>query len=300
MRTYKLKHIDAFTDRAYTGNPAAVIMHAEGLSDEEMQKIAREINLSETAFVLPAKDDSYDLELRWMTPRTEVDLCGHATIAAFHALAEVKLYDLGQDGERELRVKTRRGILPVRVHQSEGKVRVTMGLPLPKFVPYKGHKFELCQAFAIPTELLDSSLPIWLSDNGYIYIPFVNREPLLKMKPSITDLKTLSQKYHITGFCAFTTDTKYETSAAHSRFFAPLLGIDEDPVTGSAQGPLAVYLYQNGRVTGEGRVPVTLEQGYEIDRGGRVWAELEVKNGEVCNLWISGYAVTVMNAEIYI
>lgn len=300
MRTYKLKQVDAFTDRAFTGNPAAVLMHAEGLTDEEMQKIAREMNLSETAFVLPPKDASHDLELRWMTPSAEVDLCGHATIAAFHALAEVKLYDLGENGERELRVRTRSGILPIRVRQEDGKVRVTMGLPLPTFTPYKGQKFELCQALSAPTELLDNTLPVWLSDLGYIFIPFVSREPLLKMKPSITELKNLSQKYRITGFCAFTTDTKYETSAAHSRFFAPMLGIDEDPVTGSAQGPLAVYLYQNGRVKGEGRIPVTLEQGYEMGRGGRVWAELDVKEGKVCALWISGYAVTVMNAEIYI
>ncbi|MCS7014234.1 MAG: PhzF family phenazine biosynthesis protein [Chloroherpetonaceae bacterium] len=300
MRTYKFKHIDAFTDRAYTGNPAAVIMHAEGLTDEEMHLLARELNLSETAFVIPPKDGSYDLELRWMTPTTEVDLCGHATVAAFHALAEVKLYDLGHEGERTLRVKTRSGILPIRVQQQNGTVRVTMGLPLPTFTPYKGQKFELCQAFSVPTELLDHSLPVWLANNGYIFIPFVNREPLLKMKPSFTDLRNLSQKHNITGFCVFTTDTKYATSAAHSRFFAPALGINEDPVTGSAQGPLAVYLYQNGRIKGEGRIPVTLEQGYEMGRGGRVWAEIEVENGAVQQLWISGYAVTVMNGELYI
>ncbi|MFN3386408.1 MAG: PhzF family phenazine biosynthesis protein [Candidatus Thermochlorobacter sp.] len=300
MRTYKLKHIDAFTDRAFTGNPAAVIMHAEGLSEEEMQKIAREMNLSETAFVLPPQDASHDLQLRWLTPQAEVDLCGHATIAAFHALAEAKFYDLGQDGEHALRVKTRSGILPIRVYQENGKVRVSMSLPLPNFVPYKGQKFELCQALSLPTELLDNTLPIWLSDLGYIFIPFVSREPLLKMKPSILDLKNLSQKYRINGFCTFTTDTKYETSAAHSRFFAPMLGVDEDPVTGSAQGALAVYLYQNGRVKGDGRIAVTLEQGYEMERGGRVWAELDVQEGKVCALWISGYAVTVMNAELYI
>jgi PhzF family phenazine biosynthesis protein len=120
------------------------------------------------------------------------------------------------------------------------------------------------------------------------------------MKPNFEALKNLSSKHGITGFCVFTIDTKYPTSAAHSRFFAPMLGINEDPVTGSAQGPLACYLFQNGHVRGEGKVPVTLEQGYEIGRGGRVWAELTIENGSVVELTISGYAVTIMDGQLYI
>jgi PhzF family phenazine biosynthesis protein len=90
MKAYTIKQVDAFTDRAFTGNPAAVLLNASGLSDEQLQLIAREMNLSETAFVFPATDSTHDLELRWFTPTKEVNLCGHATIATFHALAEEK------------------------------------------------------------------------------------------------------------------------------------------------------------------------------------------------------------------
>jgi PhzF family phenazine biosynthesis protein len=300
MRTYKFKKIDAFTDRAYTGNPAAVVMVADGLQDDEMQLIAREMNLSETAFLFSPTDKTYDLNLRWMTPAVEVDLCGHATIAAFHALAELGLYGLDAAGDHSFRVKTKSGVLPIHVYRDEKIIRVTMGLPVPTFEKYGGQKSDLCNAFSVPMELLDNSLPIWKANNGYVFIPFINREPLLKMKPDSEALKNLSAKHSVTAFCAFTTDTKYQTSAAHSRFFAPLWGVDEDPVTGSAQGPLACYLYQNGRVRGNGKIPVTLEQGYEIARGGRVWAELTVEGDNIVELTISGYAVTVMDGQLYI
>jgi trans-2,3-dihydro-3-hydroxyanthranilate isomerase len=105
----------------------------------------------------------------------------------------------------------------------------------------------------------------------------------------------------LTGICVFTTETKHPTSTAHSRFFAPAVGIDEDPVTGSAQGELACYLYAQKRVPdSDGTISVSLEQGYVINRGGRVWSELVAKNGKIQSVSISGYAITVMNGSLLV
>ncbi|MBC8042945.1 MAG: PhzF family phenazine biosynthesis protein [Rhizobacter sp.] len=304
MKKLKLKQIDAFTDRAFTGNPAAVILDADGLTDAEMQLIAREMNLSETAFVTKPKDDTHDLELRWLTPTSEVNLCGHATIATFHAMIEEGSHGLDKAGVHHFRVKTKSGVLGVEVDRSTEPSKIYFTLPVPEFREYKGQRFELCNALQISADLLDKTLPVWTSDQGYVFIPFINVDCLLKMKPSFEDLKNLAHRSKINGFCAFTTETKHPTSAAHSRFFAPMLGINEDPVTGSAQGPLACYLYQNKRVSsvagGTGKIQVTLEQGYEIGRGGRVWAELQVEGQKITSLRISGYAVTVMDGTLYV
>jgi trans-2,3-dihydro-3-hydroxyanthranilate isomerase len=300
MKTYSIKQVDAFTDRAYTGNPASVVMNAEGLSDEQMQLIAREMNNPETAFVIPSKSTDYDFELRWMTPTQEVNLCGHATIGAFHALTEEKMYGLGKNGNTTFRVKTKSGILPLTVQKTDEHTKIIFGLPLPTFEKYSGQTADLFAALGVPIEQHDNNFPMWISNNRYIFIPFVNREPLLKMKPDFHSLKQLSMRRNIIGFCAFTTETKYDTSKAHSRFFAPAVGIDEDPVTGTAQGALACYLYQNKRVQGEGLIPVTLEQGYQINRGGRVWAELDVKKSAIEAVRIGGYAVTILDGKIYV
>ncbi len=301
MNSYIVKHVDAFTDRAFTGNPAAVLINASGLSDEQMQLIAREMNLSETAFVLPATDSTHDLELRWLTPTKEVNLCGHATIATFHALAEEKMFGLEENSNKQFRVKTRSGVLPVSVEWRDKKVMVKFGIPVPTFEKFDGQIADLFNTLSVPTEQLDKSLPVLISSSRYLYLPFINREPLLKMSPDFQMLKQLLLRRDLTGVCVFTTETKHPTSAAHSRFFAPAVGIDEDPVTGSAQGELACYLFKQNRLPqSDGVVSVALEQGYVINRGGRVWSELVIKNGVIESVSISGYAVTVMNGQLFV
>jgi trans-2,3-dihydro-3-hydroxyanthranilate isomerase len=306
MRKLRIKHIDAFTDRPYTGNPAAVIMEADGLTDAEMQRIAREMNLSETAFIFKPKDSSYDLEVRWMTPTVEVNLCGHATIASFHALMEEGLYGLDKKDDKLFRLKTKSGILPVKIeHQTVATTEthnptIRFGLPLPKFKEYHGQKFDLCNALSVSMELLDKKLPIWVTETGTAFIPFATLASITKLKPNFKDLFHLAARLKLTGYCVFSTETKHPSSSAHARYFTPTHGIDEDPVTGSAQGQLACYLYLNGIVKGEGTFNITLEQGYAIDRGGRVWAELKTVEKQITSLTIGGYAITILNGEIMI
>ena len=94
MKSHRIKHVDAFTTEQFSGNPAGVVLDARELNEKAMQNVARELNLSETAFILPPTVKSADIQIRWFTPAAEVPLCGHATIASFHALAESGMYGM--------------------------------------------------------------------------------------------------------------------------------------------------------------------------------------------------------------
>lgn len=132
MTTYKIKQIDAFTNRAFGGNPAGVVMSADGLKDGEMQNIAKEMNLSETAFIL--KSNKADFRIRWFTPKKEVLFCGHATVASLHALAEEGMFGMSSNGIFDLKTETMVGIITVKVEKSEKSIQVFLSSPKINFI----------------------------------------------------------------------------------------------------------------------------------------------------------------------
>lgn len=292
-----IKQVDAFTDTPLQGNPAAVVLHAEGLTDAMMQGIAQEMALSETAFLLPPTATGADLRLRWFTPANEVALCGHATVATFHAVAEERLHGTGEQARRNFRVETRSGILPVAVHKETSGTTVHFGLPVPNFRPGYQHRDAVLSMLKLNGRELDPVLPILL--DAYLYVPVIDRRVLFAVNPDYTALDAFQRRHKIGGICLFTTDTVDRESAVHSRFFCPAEGINEDPVTGSANGPLGAYLYEQGLVKPQGdRVSLTGEQGDAIGRKGRVKITLEVAGGKVAKVEISGRAVTVFTTEM--
>jgi PhzF family phenazine biosynthesis protein len=292
-----IKQVDAFTDTPLQGNPAAVVLHAEGLTDAMMQGIAQEMALSETAFLLPPTATGADLRLRWFTPASEVALCGHATVATFHAVAEERLHGTGEQARRNFRVETRSGILPVAVHQEATGTTVHFGLPVPNFRQGYQHRDAVLSMLKLNGRELDPVLPILL--DAYLYVPVIDRRVLFAVNPDYTAVDAFQRRHKIGGICLFTTDTVDRESAVHSRFFCPAEGINEDPVTGSANGPLGAYLYEQGLVKPQGdRVSLTGEQGDAIGRKGRVKITLEVAGGKVAKVEISGRAVTVFTTEM--
>ncbi|MBI4419067.1 MAG: PhzF family phenazine biosynthesis protein, partial [Ignavibacteriales bacterium] len=133
MKRISIRHVNAFTTAAYSGNPAGVVPDARGLSEETMQLIARELAMSETAFVLPSTIKIAGLQIRWFTPATEVPLCGHATIAAFHTLAEEGMYGMRQNGTYRFAVQTKSGVLRVIVEKRTRGTTIEFQLPVPAF-----------------------------------------------------------------------------------------------------------------------------------------------------------------------
>jgi PhzF family phenazine biosynthesis protein len=305
MKTYHLKIVDAFTRMKFAGNPAGVVLDAEGLTDIQMQLIAREVNTPETAFILPATERDANLRIRWFSPLCEVPLCGHATIASFHALAEEGMEGMSTNGQHYFKLQTKSGILPIRVEKNFYDTSVEFELPLPKFQVKKKIPISLLHALSISTKELKKDMPV--VTDLYIYIP-VNRLAILeKIKPNYPALANELKKMKVNGVCLFSLDTKEENSSVHSRFFAPNYGIDEDPVTGSANGPLGCYLKKYVLPAGysvacrelsDGRLEFIGEQGDEIKRIGRVKIRVHCRKKDIENISIAGEAVTILNSII--
>lgn len=277
--------IDAFTKEAFKGNPAGVTF-SDNLSQNEMHLIAKEMNLSETAFLSYSKIANY--KLQWFTPAKEVNLCGHATIASLHFLFDKNMISSNQ----HITFETLSGI--INCSHKDGKY--FMQIPIPKLDGFDGCKEEILEAIGF--DAVDvSDLPFIILDNGYLFISVNSLDVLWKIKPDYKKLKELSNnKKEFFDIAVYTTETIENDSSAHLRFFAPYHGIDEDPVTGSACGPLLLVLIKQGLIKDYiDNSFIKFEQGDVLNRGGRV----EVRFNSVKNeLIIAGNAVTLFKGKL--
>ena len=288
-KTIKIYQIDAFTDRAFKGNPAGVVL-GENLSKEEMQIIAKEMNLSETAFIIKsAESDKTDYDLRWFTPSVEVELCGHATIASLHFLKENNLLKDGQ----EIKLNTLSGILKCRFEND----RYFMQIPIFSMEEFTGDKEEIMDALGGNRSDFDEKTPFILVENGYLYIKIKSLKEVSFLKPDFKALHELTTTKNEFGCIAvYTLETVEEENFAHSRFFAPFFGVNEDPVTGSMNGPLLPVLIHAGFIKNKNKeLNYTFEQGDVLGRNGRVGVTFYPDKNE---LYISGKAVTVLKGEL--
>ncbi len=300
MQTVPIKQVDAFTRKPFSGNPAAVVVGANGLSGTDMQKIAREMNVSETVFVLDPESEETDLRLRWFTPSQEVDLCGHATIAAFHVLAEEGAYGLEVEEPQSFIVETRSGNLVVDVEWREFHPYIKFSLPIPEFFPYPGDIAHLCGALGLSEIELSQKVKPQITGNGYCYIPLKTYDSLKTLDPNISLLRKINEQHDIVGFAVVTDDTGDKNVNWHMRFFAPSLGVLEDPVTGSANGPMAAFLLHSGFLDKSKQVfTFRADQGRFVNRPGTVTVYMQQREGIIEELQIAGQAVTVMTGNLF-
>ncbi len=305
MKTYRVKHVDAFTVHPFSGNPAGVVLDAKGLADSEMQMLAREKNLPETAFILPPTTRDADVQIRWFTPTAEVPLCGHATIAGFHALAEEGLEGMSTQGQHYFKLQTKSGILSIRVEKNFQGTTVEFELPMPALRAKKTGLAEILKPLGLKQSDLDPRFPVVAG--SYLYVPLRKLKRLMELAPDFAALKKVCDRGKLPGISVFTLETVDKASAVHSRFFAPALGINEDPVTGSANGPLGVYLSQfvlpkgirvASRELPDGRIEFMGEQGFAINRPGHVKIRVGGSAGKPKSVSIAGEAVTIMNSIV--
>lgn len=299
MQSIRIKQVDAFTTKIFTGNPAAVVIEADDLSKSDMQRIAREMNLSETVFISKPTDSEADIRIRWFTPKQEVDLCGHATIAAFHVLAEEGNFDLEVNEPQSFVIQTRSGNLIVDVEWKDLHPYIKFSLPIPKFTPYPGDLTALCGALGIAEIELSERTKPQVTDKGYCFVPLRDYESLKTLEPTESLLKKLHERHKITGVAVVTTDTGDKDIDWHMRFFAPALGVMEDPVTGSANGPMAAFLWTNGYLDDKKKLfTFKAAQGRFVNRPGLVSVFLKIRDNQIDELQIGGEAVTVMEGTL--
>lgn len=282
----EIYQIDAFTKKTFCGNSAGVTF-GDNLKDEVKQKIAKEMNLAETAFL--SKSGKADFRLQWFTPTVEVKLCGHATIASLHFLKEHSLLKNGQT----ITFDTRSGILKCRMEDD----KYFMQIPLYSMQNYEGERKEIFSALGITEANLAENIPMVLLENTNLYICIKSLEELKNISPNFKDLVKISeQNKKIGGFALFTLQTIEDSNFAHSRYFVPYWGVDEDPVTGSVNGPLLMVLKHLNLVTDEQMTNgLVFEQGDFMDRSGRVGVKFFPQENE---LYILGDAVTVIKGEM--
>ncbi|MBM7868772.1 PhzF family phenazine biosynthesis protein [Clostridium pascui] len=298
IRQYNLYQIDSFTKEKFTGNPAGVITNADGLTDYEMQKIARELNNSETAFIFSSNSNEYDAHIRFFTPTNEVPICGHATIAAHYARA----VENGLDTSRVYH-KTGAGILPVDVIRENEDYKIVMTQGQVEFgtIIDGENKKELLLALNIKNNDLLENYEIQIVSTGHskVMIGIKSIDTLNTLKPNYDALSRLSKTIKCNGYYVFTVNSQDSDILIHGRMFAPAIGINEDPVTGNANGPLGAYLVHHNLVKHNNSLfRFRAKQGEAINRTGIIEVEVKIEDKEPVEVKVSGNAVIIFKSEL--
>jgi PhzF family phenazine biosynthesis protein len=266
----KVKRVNAFTDSVTGGNPAGVSLNTPELTSEQMRQTTKKLVVSETAFVFPS--DVADYKVKFFSPEVEVDLCGHATIATFFTMAlEGRLLK-----KNHLIQETKAGLLPVDIVY-DGKNNIERVMMTQKKPIYKNIHIDMpliADALNIDVRKIDDSLPKQIVSTGLFTFPLCVKtfEILQNMHPDFQKVKSICRKMNTDSFHVFTFETLEPESAYHARNFAPLYGIDEDPVTGTANGAISSYLHQHKIIKDKHFI---CEQGDIIGRPGRVYVEID-------------------------
>lgn len=298
MKKLIIYQIDSFTKVRFKGNPAGVVVNADGLSDTQMQLIARELNNSETVFLFSPDDNDCDGIIRYFTPEIEVPICGHATIAAMYAKALEDNLD-----SCILRYKTKIGVLPFEIIKKNEDFQIIMTLGKFELSPTLDDKTinGLIEALGLEYSDLNQNCPIQIATTGHskVMIGINSRTTLNKLNPNQNDLINISKRIGCNGFFVFTFDSEDKEILTYGRMFAPAIGIKEDPVTGNANGPLGGYLIQNKIVEYKDDLfEFNGRQGEKIDRLGVVKVRVKMQNESPSLIQIKGDSVVIFKTNI--
>lgn len=280
MKGIRVYTLNAFAKTDNGGNPAGVVLDADFLSIDDMQKIASKVGFSETAFV--RKSDNADFKVSFFTPNEEVDLCGHATIATFYLLASKGIIQPGKYTQ-----ETKAGVLKVECRSDNV---IYMSQCNPEFYEILDRK-EIADTLNITENDIIDSLPIQIVSTGLkdILVPIRSLKTLHDIKPNFDKISSLSKEKDVTGYHLFTLETKYN-STAHCRNFAPLYDIPEEAATGTSTGALSSYLYRYRVVLEKDVENLVFEQGYSMKRASEILSSLTIENEEIKEVKVGGIA----------
>ena len=289
MRSYAFKQVDVFTGVGLRGNPVAVVIDADDLSDEQMQRVANWTNLSETTFIRePTPNSGADYLLRIFTPKQELPFAGHPTVGSAHAYLEHGGARLDPD---VLRQECGAGVLTIRSEDEGGSRLIFAETPEAKFVHEYATSVDII-AEALGVEVSSDPPPASVSNGPtWTFVLVAEAATIGAMKPDMAAISRLSEEFGLTGLAVFALTG--EDPAVRIRCFAPFFGVPEDPVTGSANASLPTYLARYGLLDRTGR-SYTASQGLELGRDGRV--HVRVRDDD--RVEIGGQSVTVVEGEI--
>ncbi len=290
-------HYDVFTDRMFEGNQLAVFPDARGLTTGQMQTIAREMNFSESTFLLPAETPGTDVRMRIFTPGAELPMAGHPTIGTTFALAHEGVIASGRDRwVFELGV----GPTPVELAWANGALSFAwMDQRPPIFREPASPAAEVVRAVGIdPGAVASTGLPVQEISCGspFILVPVATRAAVDAAEPDPGAMRRLTSAFpggRVAVFI-FSTELRDPSVAAYSRMFGPAIGIHEDPATGGASGPLGSYLVQHRLVTPEQQRDMVSLQGVAMGRPSRIHMRItQDADGKIVRVQVGGKAVRV-------
>jgi trans-2,3-dihydro-3-hydroxyanthranilate isomerase len=298
MRKLRYQLVDVFTNRQFGGNPLAVFTNGRGLRAETMQAIAKELNLSETTFVLPPSDAANDYRVRIFTPGKELPMAGHPTVGTTYVLAREHMIErpLEQAGDAETEIKLEEGVgtIPVRIEWRDGAAQfIQMRQPAPTFGARVEDVRTVAEMLSIaPEEIAETNLPLEVVSCGvpFFYVPVKSLRAVQNIKFRLDVWENKLKDLIPPEVFVFTREVEYADSTVHSRMFAPGLGIWEDPATGGASGPLGCYLVRHGVVSGAdgAAAEFTSEQGIEMGRPSFIRIKIAREGEEITDVRVGG------------
>jgi trans-2,3-dihydro-3-hydroxyanthranilate isomerase len=308
MREYRFYQVDVFTTEPFTGNPLAVVPDADGLSDQEMRRIAHEMSLPETTFVVAPRAADSQYRMRIFTPTVELPFTGHPAIGAHWVMASLGRVPLTGPVTRVV-YEQGVGRLTADFLLKDGALDlIMMSQPAPVFMSSLRDPRDvrdLAKALGIePEEISATGLAIQVVSTGMpvLIVPLHSLAAVQRLDAAAMDLATLAGLMEPLGanfVLVFTTQTERPEARVHVRGFGHLLGIPEDPVTGNANGSLGAYLVRHGILPATGQtLRYTSEQGSEIDRPGTLEVEVDHEGGIPTAVRVGGRAVSVMEGVL--
>jgi PhzF family phenazine biosynthesis protein len=296
----RIFQVDAFTATRFTGNPATVVLDADGQSDATLLAVAREFSHAEVAFVFAANGPDHDVRLRFFNSRKEAPFVGHATVAA-HAV----LLALGRRSAGVCRQRSGTDIVEVtaRVEQStaapETLIEFRQTVPeLDAPLPFKT-TLRVAEALRLPATQLHEVMPARVARRGStrLLVPIADPRQLDALAPNVDTLLSLGAELGTDGFFVFALNRNSDEWSTESRMFCPALGIAEDPVSGNAHAMLAAYLWDLGQF-GKNSTTFIGRQGRQMKRPGQVNVKIEVDQGKLVAAHIGGTAVIVSEGTL--
>jgi trans-2,3-dihydro-3-hydroxyanthranilate isomerase len=291
MRKLRYHIVDVFTDRAFGGNPLAVFTNGRGISAQLMQSIAKELNLSETTFVLPPGDPENDYRVRIFTPAAELPMAGHPTVGTSFILAREHMVELKSGGVTTIKLEEGVGTIPVDINFTDGAPDlIWMQQPLPGFGPRFEEPAAIAEMLSVPVSAVETDWPLEVVSCGipFLFVPLRDLESVRKIRLRPDVYERVLGEFGVNGVFVFTKETELEGSSVHSRMFAPALGVSEDPATGGASGPLGCYLVRH-KVFGEVQASeFTSEQGIEMGRPSIIKIVIEHEAGQISAVRVGG------------
>lgn len=302
MKKYHFVIADVFTDEPFGGNQLAVFVNARGLSDNQMQNFAKEMNYSETTFLLPSTRTDCEFRVRIFTPVRELPFAGHPIVGTGYVLGARNLVGL-QGKVKRINLDVKVGVVPVDLEIKNDQIqRTTMTQPRPSFLSVFEDQLRVAEALGIDVEhIKNTELPIEVISTGLpvMIIPVDSLTTIQNLKVNIDRLLPICSETGAQTVLVFTREVIQPRANVHCRVFAPAAGVFEDAATGSANGPFGCYLVKHNIVVTPPKTSIISEQGFEMNRPSTLYLDIDGEGENITSVKVGGDVIIVAEGEMF-